>query len=105
MDAFPVSMTVEYRGLARKAGSFTRTENGAAATVEFPDSYGFEYEDGEGIIRQLALSLTQLDQVAGFDVTKATRGERYELLGTVMVRDGWIKPVEMTKATPAARAA
>jgi hypothetical protein len=101
MDAFPTVIDAEFRGLAREAGSFRKQEGGTTVDVDFARAYKFEYEDAEGITREFSLSEKVLDDVAEFDVRGAKKGDRIQIVGVVMVRDGFLKPHDITPRSAA----
>jgi hypothetical protein len=96
MDRYPgVALDAEYRGVSRLQGDFTTAEG---EKVAYGQAHKFEYEDPDGVVRELSLSEQALDKVAGFDINKVKRGDHFRLTLTVVVRDGYCLPESVVPA-------
>jgi hypothetical protein len=95
----PVTLAAEFRGLARKAGSFERTENGATRTIEYTDAYKFEMIDADGVLADLVLSQKACDAAAvpELDTSKLSPGDRVVVEGFCADGDDgmYVKPLRM----------
>jgi hypothetical protein len=101
----PVTLTAEYRGLARKSGSFEKNENGRTQTVEFSDAYKFETTDADGVLCDVVLSQKSCDKAADFDSSSLKPGDRVTIAGVCADgNDGmYLMPLKLVKGDNVAK--
>jgi hypothetical protein len=103
----PVTLSAEFRGLARKAGRFEAQENGSTRTVEYTDAYKFETTDADGVLCDVVLSQKACDQAADFDSATLKPGDRVTIAGVCADGQGndgmYLKPLKLVKGDNVAK--
>jgi hypothetical protein len=103
----PVTLAAEFRGLARKAGSFETEENGRTRKVDYTDAYKFETHDADGVLCDVVLSQKACDLAADFDSNSLKPGDRVTIAGVCAdSTDGggmYVKPLKLVKGDSVAK--
>lgn len=83
MPKVPFDVEGEYRG-QKPSGEFERE----GSTIAYTEGLQLEVEQPDGSVDTWTLRRGKLDQVADFDVSRLTKGDRVRLVGSATVADG-----------------
>ncbi len=102
--SFPTEFDAVLLGKSRDAGEFKDVSGSA---IKYPDAYELAFESSDGLAQTCRVSVTHLDDVADFDISKLAPYTPLHVIGDVQLRDngGYLRPTKIRVASAKAAAA